>query len=114
MALLKHVDPWQPTSRSNQSLLHGSWIHQLPIEDCAGGQRRTGCVGVFLSVCWCQITHLLIHSITGEKGWSGVHVFVRTVLLGEDPVVNTGSIRSQISSVAALQQQGFHRVKRVY
>lgn len=31
VALFKHVDARQPASRGDQSLLHGRWIHQLPI-----------------------------------------------------------------------------------
>lgn len=40
MALLEHVDPWQPAGRGDQSLLHGGWIDQLPVQDRAGGQRK--------------------------------------------------------------------------
>lgn len=40
MTLLKHVDPRQPTGRGDQSLLHGRWIHQLPVQDGARGQKE--------------------------------------------------------------------------
>lgn len=41
VALLKHVDPWQPAGGGDQSLLHGGWVHQLSVQDGAGGQNRS-------------------------------------------------------------------------
>lgn len=65
MALLKHVDPWQPTGRGDQSLLHGGWIYQLPVQDSARGQRRTAFVSV---VCWYQVFLLMIQrNARGKK-----------------------------------------------
>lgn len=49
VALLKHVDAGQPAGRGDQSLLHGCRVHQLPVEDGAGGQRRAGRIS-FISV----------------------------------------------------------------
>lgn len=42
MALLKHVDPRQPAGGGDQSLLHGGWVHQLPVQDGAAGQSKGG------------------------------------------------------------------------
>lgn len=69
MALLKHVDPRQPTGRGDQSLLHGGWIHQLPVQDGARGQRRTAFVSF---VCWYQVVLPMIQSNAGGKKREGL------------------------------------------
>lgn len=63
MALLKHVDPWQPAGGGDQSLLHGGWVHQLPVQDGAGGQSKGG---EALLVCHdkCKVSQLLPYKAT--------------------------------------------------
>ena len=39
VALFKHVGPRQPAGRRHQSLLHGRWVDQLPVQHSAAGKR---------------------------------------------------------------------------
>lgn len=60
MALLKHVDPREPAGRGDQSLFHGGWIHQLPVQDGAADTRGQG-------VCKGQVSQLVGHSADGMR-----------------------------------------------